>query len=115
MSSIGRRHMECSHPGCKAEVGLFHQHWNCELGKSVCRNHVRLCYLEDGMDTVLMKYGIPGINYKADALPVADMEPAEAEAIGRYTAKQGYLRAKPPFKKGSPLWKSWVRGFGGDV
>ena len=115
MSSIGRRQMECSHPGCKTEAGLFFQHWNCELGKSVCRNHARLCYLESGIDTVLMKYGIPGINYRADALPVNGMSSEEAETIGQYTAKHGFLRAKPPFRGSTLLRRAWVRGFGGGV
>lgn len=115
MSSIGRRQMECSHSGCKAEVGLFHQHWNADLGKSVCPKHALEFYRQEGIDSILVKYGIPGINYRADALPVAGMDPGEAGAIGQYTAKQGYLRAKPPFRKSTFLWKAWVRGFGGDV
>lgn len=115
MSSIGKRQMSCGAEGCKeVDLGFFHQHWNEEFGKSVCRKHARLTYLEGGIDTVLLKHGTPGINFKKDSLDLEAMDCGEAEAIGRYTAKQGYLRAKIPFRL-KHLKVAWVRGFGGDV
>ena len=112
MSSIGKRNMVCSDDGCTGEAGVFWQHWNCDHGKAVCRTHVRREYAENGIESVMVKWGVPGVNFRYSFLDIDKMTEEEAEAIGRYTTKQGYLRAKGPFKKGTKLWKAWAKGVG---